>query len=133
MIKSLSFCLTTSVNSAYLNKCYNCKPNKSLILSLSEKWGNISFLLTGAGWSKSATVITERPVNDFSGIVMNISPNLESISVHKSVDTIESSSIINNFTSNSLFLKAALDLSFKPSNFVPGLIETPEWMVVPPL
>ena len=57
-----------------------------------------------------ATVIAERPGNAFSGIIINISPNLESISVHKSLDTIESSSIINNFTSDNLFLKTALDL-----------------------
>ena len=52
--------------------------------------------------------------------------------VHKLLDTIESSSIIKNFTSNNLFLKAALDMIFRPSNFVPGLIPRPEWMVVPP-
>ena len=57
-----------------------------------------------------ATVIAERAGNAFLGIIINISPNLESISVHKSLDTIESSSIINNFTSDNLFLKTALDL-----------------------
>ena len=45
-----------------------------------------------------------------------------SISVHKSLDAIEISSIINNFTSDKLFIKAVLDLSFKPGKFVPGLI-----------
>ena len=123
-IKSLSFCLTASVNSAYLNKCHYCKPNVSYYPY--QKITNISFPLTGVSCSKSATVITERPTNTFSGIIINISPNLESISVHKLFDTIESSSIINNFIYDNLFLKAALDLSFKPSNFVPGLIARPE-------
>ena len=76
--------------------------------------------------------MAERPANSSSGIIVNISSNLELISIHKLLDTIESSSIITNFTSDSLFLKAALDLSFKPSNFIPGLIPRPEWMVVPP-
>ena len=48
------------------------------------------------------------------------------MSVHKSLDTTESSSIIKNFFSDNLFLKAALDLSFKSSNFVLGLILRPE-------
>ena len=39
--------------------------------------------------------------------------NLKSISVQSSLDTLESSSINKNFTSNNLFLEAALDLSFK--------------------
>ena len=60
-------------------------------------------------------------------------PSLESISVQKSVDTIENLSIISNFTSDNLFFKLALDLSFKPSNFIPGLIPKPEWMVVLPM
>ena len=74
--------------------------------------------------------MTERPVHAFSRIIIIIYPNLGSLSVHKSLVTIESSSIINNFTSDNLFLKSTLDLSFKPSNFVPGLIPRPEWMVV---
>ena len=53
------------------------------------------------------------------------------MSIHKLFDTIESLSIINNFNSDNLFLKAALDFSFKPSNFVPGLITRPGWMVAP--
>ena len=40
---------------------------------------------------------------------------------------------INNFTSDNLYLKATLDLSFIPSNLFPGLIAGPEWMVVPPV
>ena len=55
------------------------------------------------------------------------------MSVHKSLDTTESSSITKNFFFDNLFLKAALDLSFKPSNFVLGLILRPEWMVGPPM
>ena len=43
---SFSFCLTTSVNSAYVNKCHNCKPNKSFILSVLENWENIRYSLT---------------------------------------------------------------------------------------
>ena len=70
---------------------------------------------------------------NFSGIIINISLNLESIIVHKSLDSIGSSFIINNFTSDNLFLKAALDLSFEPSNFVLGLIAKPPWMVAPPI
>lgn len=51
--------------------------------------------------------------------------NIESISVHKSVDTIESLSLIKNFISHNIFLKAALNLSFKPSNSVTGLVPRP--------
>ena len=73
--------------------------------------------MTGGSWSKSVTAITERPAGAFSGIIINISPNLGSISVHKSLDAIEISSIINNFTSDKLFIKVVMDLSFKPSKF----------------
>ena len=52
--------------------------------------------------------------------------NTESISVHKSVDTIESLSLIKNFISHNIFLKAALNLSFKPSNSVPGFRDQTE-------
>ena len=72
------------------------------------------------------TVTTETPANTFSGIIINISPNLESISVHKSLDTAEGSPIIKNFTSDNVFIKAALDLSVKPA-----LIPMPELMVLP--
>ena len=55
-------------------------------------------------------------------------PNLlKSISVHKSRD------IIENFTSDNLYLRAVLDLLFKPSSFVPDLIPRPEWLVVLPI
>ena len=37
------------------------------------------------------------------------------------------------FTSNNLYLKAALDMSFRPSNFYPGIILRPEWVVAPPI
>ena len=86
----------------------------------------MSFPLAGGRRSKSATVLTERTANAFSGIFINISSNLKLISVHKSFDAIESLFIINNFTSDNVFLKAALDLLFKPSNYVPGLIARPE-------
>ena len=132
-MKNLLFCLTTSVNSAYLDKCYNCKPTKCFILSLSENWENIGLPLIEGSWSKSATAVTERTASAFSGNIIDISHKLESISVHKSLDTIKSSSIINSFTSDSLFLKAALDLSIISSNFVPGLIARLEWMVVSPI
>ena len=62
--------------------------------------------------------MTERPENVFSVIAINLSPNLEWISLYKSLETIEQSSIIKNFNSDNLFLEAALDFSFKPSNFV---------------
>ena len=100
--------------------------NKCFMLPLSENWENISFLLTEVSWSNSGT--TEKLANAFSGIIINFSPILESISVHKSLDTIESSSI---YQVHKLFLKAAFDLSFKPSGFIPILIPRPEWMVVP--
>ena len=45
--------------------------------------------------------------------------NLESISAQISLDTIESSFLIKNFTSANLFLKSTLDLPFKPSNLIP--------------
>ena len=40
LINSLSFCLTTSVNSAYLNKCHKCKPNKfhTFLIRQMEKY-----------------------------------------------------------------------------------------------
>ena len=82
----------------------------TFILSLSKNWENISFPLTGGSSRKSATVITGIPTNAISGIIINVSSILESISAHKSLHTIENSSIINNNTSHNLFLKAALDL-----------------------
>ena len=66
-----------------------------------RKWGNISFPLTGGSRSKSARVITERLANKILGIIINISPNLESMSLHKSLGTIEGLSI----DSNNLFSK----------------------------
>ena len=48
------------------------------------------------------------------------------------LDIIEGSSI-TNFTSDSLFRKAALDWSFEPSRFIPGLIPIPERIIVPPI
>ena len=63
----------------------------------------------------------------FLGIVVNTSLNLELISsVHKSLDTIQISSVIKNFNSDNLFLKAALDFSVRRSNFDPDLIPNPE-------
>ena len=56
---------------------------------------------------------------------MNISHSLESISVPKLLNTIESSSVIKSLTSDNLFFKAALYLSIKPSNFVPGVNAAP--------
>ena len=53
---------------------------------------------------------------------INNSAKVESISVHNSLDSMEISSIINNLISDNLYLKAALDLSFEPSYFLPGLI-----------
>ena len=41
--------------------------------------------------------------------------------------------MIKSFTTDNLFLKAASDLSFKPSRFVLGLIPRSEPMVVPPI
>ena len=100
---------------------------------LIRKWEKHKFSKDWRKLKKVATVVTERPRNAFSGIIKNISFSLELISIHKLLDTIESSSIIKNFISDSLFLKAVLDLSFKPTNFIPGLIPRPEWMVVPPI
>ena len=132
-MNSLSFCLTTPVNSPYLNKCHNCKPNNCFIVSLSENWENVSFSLTEGSWSKLARVITERPTNTIPRILINISPNLESIAIHKLLETIENLSIVNYVTSDSLFFVTALDFSFKPSNFVTGLSPRPKWIVFPPL
>ena len=87
----------------------------------------INILKTGGCWRKS---LTEWPANDFSVIITNISCNLELISTRKSLN---SSSIIKNLTPDVLFHKAALDLSFKSRNLIPGLIPRPEWMVVPPI
>ena len=77
--------------------------------------------MTEGRWRMSATVITERPVNSFLGII-NTSPNPKSIFLHKSLDTTECSSTIKNNTCNKLYLEAALDLSFRPSNFDTDLI-----------
>lgn len=88
-----------------------------------------SFILTGGSWRKSPTVITERSANAFSRIIKNNSPNLESISVHKLLETKESSSTIKHFNPDDSFLKLALHLSFKSRSFVPGLILRPELMM----
>ena len=91
---------------------------------------NTNFPLTWGSWRKSDTVIIERPANDFSGIIINISTRLKLISVHKSLDTVENSTITKYFTSDRLFLKTALDLSFKP-NIVPDQISKLKSMLVP--
>lgn len=52
----------------------------------------------------SATAINKKPVNAFSGMIINIYPKLESIYVHKSLDTIDHLSIIENFPLDNLFL-----------------------------
>lgn len=64
---------------------------------------------------------------------MRRSPNLALIVVHKSLDTIKSSYITIDFLSDNLFLKVALNLSFKLSAFVPELILRPQCMVVLPV
>ena len=58
--------------------------------TLSENCENLDFPLNGVSWSKSVTVITERPANAFSGIIINISANHESISFHNSLEAIKS-------------------------------------------
>ena len=50
-----------------------------------------------------------------------MSSNIESISVYKSLEVIECSSIIKHFISGCVFVKAALDLSFTPCSFIPSL------------
>ena len=65
-----------------------------------------------------ATIINERPANVFSGIIIDISPNLKPVPAHKSLDVIESSSNNEKFPSNESFLEIALDFAFKSSNFV---------------
>ena len=51
-----------------------------------------------------ATTINERPANVFSGIIINISPNLKPVPAHKSLDVIESSSNNEKFPSDESFL-----------------------------
>ena len=58
--------------------------------------------------------------------IINTSRKLESLFVHKSFDNTKSSSTIKNFSCNKLFLEAALDLLFRPSNFDADLIQIPE-------
>ena len=86
----------------------------------------ILILMTGDRWRKSAMVITKI-------WIINTSHKLESLFVHKFIDTKKSLSTIKNFSCNKLFLEAALDLLFRPSNFDTDLIQIPEWMVVPPI
>ena len=127
-INSLSFYVTILVNSAYLHKCHKCKPDKCFILFLLENFANIDFPLTGGSQRRSAIVITERPANHkyFSQSWINICPQI--IWDHKTFFP-----IIKNFTSDNLFLKLAVDLSFKPSSFIPVSIPRLELMVVPPM
>ena len=82
----------------------------------------ITLPMTGGSGNMPTSVITETAANAFSGIIINIFPKLESVSVHKSLNTIETSSIVKNFTFDNLFLGANLYLSSKSSIFVPGLI-----------
>ena len=58
------------------------------MLYLLENCENINLSLTGGSWRKSASI---RPADVFSIVIMNTSPNLESIPLHKSFYTIESS------------------------------------------
>ena len=81
-----------------------------LYYSLSENSENVRFPLTRGSWSKSAAVITVRPVNAFSDVLRNISPNVKWISVHNSLDTKESSFIIKTFSSGSLYFLKHLQI-----------------------
>ena len=76
LINSLSFYLTTSVNSVCFNKCQNCEANKYFILSLSKNCENISFSLTAGIRNKSATVITEKQANIFQESAKIVLPTL---------------------------------------------------------
>ena len=58
---------------------------------------------------------------------------VKSIFFHKSRDTMKRWSIIKKFTSDNLFLKVALDLSFRPSNFDPGSIPWAKWVTISPI
>ena len=64
-------------------------------------------------------------VINFLGVIINTSLDTQSTSVDKSLDITESSFININFISDNLFLKAALDLLFRQSNFSPHLISWP--------
>ena len=80
LINSLSFIFTISVNSAYLNKCQNCKSNQCYMLPLSENWKG--FPLTAGNWRRLATVITKKPANVFLGIIINISSKTQCLSIN---------------------------------------------------
>ena len=84
------------------------KPNKCFIASLSENFEDIFFPLTGGSGKKSNTVMIERSPLTFLVIIENISLNLESVSVHRSLDTIESYSWYScrSRWKNSRFFKA---------------------------
>ena len=112
-------------NSPYLNKSNNCKPNKCFMLSLSVNSENIRVSLTRCSHKWKTNKCFFRNYHKRS-------PNLESTYVHKSLNTIERLSIIKRFTFDNLFLKGALNLSFKQSNVVPNLIPRAELMMVPP-
>ena len=94
------------------------------MLSLSENWENVRDSLTRCSHKWKTNKCFFRNYHKHP-------PNLESISVHKSLDTIERLSIIKRFTFDNLFLKGALNLSFKQSNVVPNLIPRAELMMVP--
>ena len=85
------------------------------------------FLWLEVSWVRSSSVVTERPANAFPGIIINISPNFEATYLHKSLDTIENSFIIKNFTSDNLFLKEALDLPFKSSILFKVWFQNNKW------
>ena len=128
--KCLLLSLTTSVNSAYLNKCQFWSDNSWFILLLVVNLEIVNVPLTGDNWSQSLII---RPVNNKSILVKNILVNLIFISVQRSLETIDISLIVRSFTSDNWFLKDTFNLSLKWSNFTSGLIDRAEWIIVPPI
>ena len=74
-----SLYLTTSINSAYLNKCHNCTVNSWFIFFPLVNLEKINLPLTGGSWWQSPVTTTERPANGNSKLIEKTSDNLASI------------------------------------------------------
>ena len=86
-----------------------------LVINLYYSYHNIKKILVFpwpeiVEWCQLQSYLKEQQ-KLFSEIIINSSSNLESIFIHKSLDTIYSSFIIKNFISGNLFLKTALVFS----------------------
>lgn len=86
-------CVTISVNLAFLYKCHNCNDSSWFILLAPVNHENMDLPHTGVSWRQFLIITTEKPANSN---IEKISDNLTSISVQRSLDTMDIFKFIRN-------------------------------------